>query len=179
MVAVQDLALDAIKPGARCCDVDLAVRAYFDAHDLMLALAPPHGAHDRLRYHEGPFLDTGDETEILPGMVFTVEPGLYSPELGGFRHSDTAVVTDDGVELSRTTRAIWRASSFRSSCASAASCYKPFGKGKPPGIGFGIEAYVPYATTISWCARSATARGFPSTSLPFTKTHTLFFPVAQ
>ncbi len=99
MVAVQDLALDAIKPGARCCDVDLAVRAYFDAHDLM-----PHWRHHTghtigLRYHEGPFLDTGDETEILPGMVFTVEPGLYSPELGGFRHSDTAVVTDDGVEL--------------------------------------------------------------------------------
>jgi Xaa-Pro aminopeptidase len=41
----------------------------------------------------------GDDTEILPGMVFTVEPGLYSPELGGFRHSDTAVVTNDGVEL--------------------------------------------------------------------------------
>jgi Xaa-Pro aminopeptidase len=99
MVAVQDIALDAIRPGVRCCDVDLAVRAYFDEHDLM-----PHWRHHTghtigLRYHEGPFLDTGDETEILPGMVFTVEPGLYSPDLGGFRHSDTAVVTDDGIEL--------------------------------------------------------------------------------
>ena len=42
-----------------------------------------------LRYHEGPFLDPGDDTVIRPGMVFTVEPGLYAPELGGFRHSDT------------------------------------------------------------------------------------------
>jgi len=32
-------------------------------------------------------------------MVFTVEPGLYSPGLGGFRHSDTVLVTDTGVEL--------------------------------------------------------------------------------
>ena len=52
-----------------------------------------------LRYHEGPFLDSGDSTEIRPGMVFTVEPGLYAPELGGFRHSDTVLVTDDGIEI--------------------------------------------------------------------------------
>jgi Xaa-Pro aminopeptidase len=32
-------------------------------------------------------------------MVFTVEPGIYVPELGGFRHSDTVAVTDDGVEV--------------------------------------------------------------------------------
>jgi len=32
-------------------------------------------------------------------MVFTVEPGLYSPELGGFRHSDTVVVTSDGIDI--------------------------------------------------------------------------------
>ena len=31
-------------------------------------------------------------------MVFTVEPGLYAPSLGGFRHSDTIAVTEDGVE---------------------------------------------------------------------------------
>jgi Xaa-Pro aminopeptidase len=32
-------------------------------------------------------------------MVFTVEPGLYDDEVGGFRHSDTVVVTDAGYEL--------------------------------------------------------------------------------
>jgi Xaa-Pro dipeptidase len=99
MVAVQDIALDAVRPGVRCCDVDLAVRAYFDEHELMPYWRHHTGHTIGLRYHEGPFLDTGDETEILPGMVFTVEPGLYSPELGGFRHSDTAVVTKDGIEL--------------------------------------------------------------------------------
>jgi Xaa-Pro aminopeptidase len=99
MVALQDIALEAIRPGVRCCDVDAAVRAYFDAHELMPYWRHHTGHTIGLRYHEGPFLDTGDETEILPGMVFTVEPGLYSPELGGFRQSDTAVVTADGIEL--------------------------------------------------------------------------------
>ena len=32
-------------------------------------------------------------------MVFTVEPGLYSPELGGYRHSDTVAITSDGSEM--------------------------------------------------------------------------------
>jgi Xaa-Pro dipeptidase len=99
MLALQEIAFDAIRPGAACSDVDKAVRAYFDEHALW-----PHWRHHTghaigLRYHEGPFLDSGDDTEIRPGMVFTVEPGLYSPELGGFRHSDTVLVTEDGIEI--------------------------------------------------------------------------------
>lgn len=98
MVALQDTALDAIKPGAKCSDVDRAVRAYFDKHDLMPYWRHHSGHAIGLRYHEGPFLDLGDDTAIEPGMVFTVEPGLYAPHLGGFRHSDTVVVTQDGIE---------------------------------------------------------------------------------
>lgn len=99
MVALQDVAFDAIRPGRVCAEVDTAVRAYFEEHDLW-----PHWRHHTghaigLRYHEGPFLDSGDDTEIRPGMVFTVEPGLYAPELGGFRHSDTVLVTETGIEI--------------------------------------------------------------------------------
>jgi Xaa-Pro aminopeptidase len=99
MVELQDIAFAAIRPGRPCSEVDEAVRAAFEEHDLW-----PHWRHHTghaigLRYHEGPFLDSGDDTEIRAGIVFTVEPGLYAPELGGFRHSDTVLVTDDGIEL--------------------------------------------------------------------------------
>jgi Xaa-Pro dipeptidase len=99
MVALQDIAFEAIKPGARCSDVDRKVRAYYEEHDLWDYWKHHVGHCIGLRYHEGPFLDIGDETEIKPGMVFTVEPGLYAAGLGGFRHSDTVAVTTEGIEL--------------------------------------------------------------------------------
>ncbi len=98
MVALQDLAVDAIRPGVACAEVDETVRAYYDKHSLWKNWRHHVGHAIGMRYHEGPFLDRGDRTEIRPGMVFTVEPGLYAPQLGGFRHSDTIAVTDDGVE---------------------------------------------------------------------------------
>jgi Xaa-Pro dipeptidase len=99
MVALQDIAFAAIKPGARCSDVDRSVRAYYDEHNLWDYWKHHVGHCIGLRYHEGPFLDIGDNTEIKPGMVFTVEPGLYAAGLGGFRHSDTVAVTEDGIEF--------------------------------------------------------------------------------
>lgn len=98
MLTVQELAMNAIRPGAPCSDVDRAVRAYFEEHDLLRYWKHHVGHAIGLRYHEAPFLDIGDDTVIQPGMVFTVEPGLYASELGGFRHSDTVVVTEQGVE---------------------------------------------------------------------------------
>lgn len=99
MKALQEVAFDAIRPGALCSDVDKAVRGYFAQHDLFVHWRHHTGHAIGLRFHEGPFLDSGDDTKILPGMIFTVEPGLYSPELGGFRHSDTVLVTGDGIEI--------------------------------------------------------------------------------
>jgi Xaa-Pro dipeptidase len=98
MVALQDLAIEAIRPGVPCAEVDRQVRAYYEQHGLWENWRHHVGHAIGLRYHEGPFLDRGDETEIRPGMVFTVEPGLYAADLGGFRHSDTVAVTGDGVE---------------------------------------------------------------------------------
>ena len=99
MVALQDAAFEAIKPGVRCADVDRAVRAYYEEHDLMPYWKHHTGHAIGLRYHESPFLDVGDQTELRPGMVLTVEPGLYVPDLGGFRHSDTIVITEGGIEI--------------------------------------------------------------------------------
>ena len=98
-VAAQDAAFAALRPGVTCADVDGAVMRYFEAHDL-LPLWRQHTGHAiGLRNHEAPFLDLGDSTPIEPGMVFTIEPGVYDPELGGFRHSDTVAVTEDGIEI--------------------------------------------------------------------------------
>lgn len=99
MKTAQETAIEAIKPGAKCSDVDRAVRRYYEENGLMAYWRHHSGHSIGLRYHEGPFLDSGDDTVLEPGMVFTVEPGLYVPDLGGFRHSDTVVVTDDGHEV--------------------------------------------------------------------------------
>jgi Xaa-Pro aminopeptidase len=98
MLALQDLAVAALRPGRTCAEVDEQVRAYYDAHDLWGNWRHHTGHCIGLRYHEGPFLDHGDPTVIEPGMVFTVEPGLYDAAVGGFRHSDTIAVTADGVD---------------------------------------------------------------------------------
>ncbi|MGE5273120.1 MAG: M24 family metallopeptidase [Verrucomicrobiota bacterium] len=98
-VAAQQVAFDAFRPGVTCADVDRAVLDYFARHDL-LPLWKQHTGHAiGLRNHEAPFLDVGDHTPVEPGMVFTIEPGVYQEGLGGFRHSDTVVVTPDGIEI--------------------------------------------------------------------------------
>ena len=99
MLALQNTAFETIQPGIPCVEVDRAVRAYYEKHDLMPYWKHHVGHAIGLRYHEAPYLDLGDQTLIQPGMVFTVEPGLYVPELGGFRHSDTVLVTENGVEI--------------------------------------------------------------------------------
>src|SRR5690349_14194412 len=99
MLASQQVAFDAIRPGATCADVDAAVLRYFEQHDLQRYWRQHTGHGTGLRNHEAPFLDVGDPTPLEPGMVFTIEPGLYDDDVGGFRHSDTVVVTDDGYEL--------------------------------------------------------------------------------
>lgn len=99
MKAAQEAAFAELRPGKLCSDVDRAVRRYFEANDLMPYWKHHSGHAIGLRYHEGPFLDVGDDTPLQPGMVFTVEPGLYSPDLGGYRHSDTVAITEDGAEM--------------------------------------------------------------------------------
>jgi Xaa-Pro aminopeptidase len=99
MLVVQESAFRALRPGRTCADVEADVRR--EIEQLGLAhLTRHHTGHGMgLEGHESPFLDLGDQTVIEPGMVFSIEPGLYVPGVAGFRHSDTAIVTEDGMEL--------------------------------------------------------------------------------
>lgn len=95
----QDVALAAIKPGARCAEVEQAVNQFWAAHNLY-PLTRTHIGHGiGIEPHEAPFLDLGDETVLKPGMVLTVEPCLFVPGFAGFRHSDTVLVTESGAEM--------------------------------------------------------------------------------
>ena len=98
-VAAQQVAFDTLRPGVTCADVDGAVLRYFEANDLLPYWRQHVGHAIGLRNHEAPFLDLADFTPVEPGMVFTIEPGLYAGDLGGFRHSDTVVVTPDGIDI--------------------------------------------------------------------------------
>lgn len=98
MVRSQDAALEALGPGVKCSDVDKAAnRVIIDAgyRDLIRH----HTGHGiGLEGHEPPWLDQGNDLELKPGMVVSCEPGIYELGYGGFRHSDTVVITEEGAE---------------------------------------------------------------------------------
>jgi Xaa-Pro dipeptidase len=99
MRALQSRALEVMAPGVPAGEVDLACLQL--ARDLGVESSiRQHVGHSiGLEAHEAPFLDRGDDAVLEPGMVFTVEPAVYVAELGGFRHSDTVVITEDGCRL--------------------------------------------------------------------------------
>jgi Xaa-Pro aminopeptidase len=99
MLALQDLSFETMRAGVACSTVDEAVQRYVDQHGLRDAWRHHVGHSLGQRIHESPFLDVGDPTVLEAGMVMSVEPGLYVPGLGGFRHSDTVLVTEDGIEF--------------------------------------------------------------------------------
>ncbi len=97
MLAAQDAAFNALRPGRLCCDVERDVSDFIGNELNMADLMRHHTGHAfGLEGHEHPFLDLDDRTPVLPGMIFSLEPGLYVPGLAGFRHSDTVLVTEDG-----------------------------------------------------------------------------------
>jgi len=96
---LQNTALEAIKPGRPCSEVDRAARAFYEENGLTKYWRHHVGHSLGLEIHEAPYLDIGNEWLMKPGMVFSVEPGIFVPGLGGFRHSDTVLVTENGIEM--------------------------------------------------------------------------------
>lgn len=100
MVKAQKAALDAFKPGIICCDVNKASFKVFREEGVPSEYILHRVGHGLgLQGHEPPWIEDGDETMIKPGMVFSCEPGIYIPGFAGFRHSDTVIITEDGVEI--------------------------------------------------------------------------------
>ncbi len=98
MLEAQDAAFQAAGPDVPCAEVDKAVRKVFKERGV-LELVRHHTGHGLgLEGHERPFLDIGSDEVLKPGMILSCEPGIYERHLGGFRHSDTFVVTEDGIE---------------------------------------------------------------------------------
>jgi len=94
--ACDQAAVDALKSGNSCTAVN----------DAALAVLRDAGLGDFIRHrighgmgidgHEAPWLSEGDETILQPMMVFSNEPGIYRPEVDGYRIIDSMVVTEDG-----------------------------------------------------------------------------------
>jgi Xaa-Pro aminopeptidase len=99
MVEGQDAALAKFRPGINLAEVDKAVMAVFKKHGV-LEYERHHTGHGMaLTGHHKPWVDQGEDFVIQPRMLFSCEPGLYVPGYGGFRHSDTVFITEDGSEM--------------------------------------------------------------------------------
>jgi Xaa-Pro dipeptidase len=98
MLEAQTAAMEAFKPGVRCCDVWAAVVRVAKKHGMEDALRHHAGHGKGIETHEHPYLDAGDQTVLAPGMMLSCEPGFYFPGESGFRHSDTILVTETGHE---------------------------------------------------------------------------------
>lgn len=94
----QRAAVAAVSPGVTAASVDAAARDLLtDAgHGEQFLHRTGHGIG--VEEHEAPWIVAGDDTELRPGMAFSVEPGIYVAETHGARIEDIVVVTDDGVE---------------------------------------------------------------------------------
>ena len=97
----QNSAISTCRPGIKLKEVDLAAREVLKKENLEEYFTHSLGHGVGLEVHEFPKIkfDTEDKDEVLkPGMVITIEPGLYIPDFGGVRYEDMILITSDGCE---------------------------------------------------------------------------------
>lgn len=91
-------AIESIKPGMRTCDVDKVARDHIADHGYGEYFGHGTGHGIGIDIHESPRVSMRDTTILEPGMIVTVEPGIYVPGIGGVRIEDDILVTETGYE---------------------------------------------------------------------------------
>ncbi len=99
MFEARALAYDMLKPGTIMSDVDKAVKNFIIEKGYGDYIIHRTGHGLGITGHEAPFLAEGYDRPLEKNMVISVEPGIYIPGLGGFRHSDTVLITDTGYQI--------------------------------------------------------------------------------
>lgn len=95
----QSRAINSIRPGRKCCELDRIARAFIEEAGFGKEFTHNLGHGLGIACHEPPYFSRSDETVLVPGMVMTVEPGIYVEGLGGVRIEDDVLVTEEGFKL--------------------------------------------------------------------------------
>ncbi|MGJ3238653.1 MAG: M24 family metallopeptidase [Anaerolineae bacterium] len=87
-------AVEALKVGATCSSVNTAALNVLRDAGLGDAIRHRIGHGMGIQGHEAPWLAPGDDTRLVPNMVYSNEPGIYRPQIDGYRTINTMIVTD-------------------------------------------------------------------------------------